>query len=64
MTRTKGAKNKNTDALPHYAKLPVEERLQFLATLIVDRIQSDQQSGSKLLKQAERQKDARPNLFA
>lgn len=50
MGRTKGAKNKSKDVLPHYASLPTEERIKFLATLIVDRINADQQSGGKLYK--------------
>ncbi len=64
MARTKGAKNQNLDTLPHYAKLPPTERIKFLATLIVDRIQADQQIGGDLLKRAEKETHGRPALFA
>ncbi len=49
MGRTKGSKNKSQEQLPHYAQLPPEERIEFVAALIVDRILEDQQQGSKLL---------------
>lgn len=50
MARSKGTRNKNSEVLPHYSRLPIEERLKFLATLIVDRIESDQNAGGELLK--------------
>lgn len=50
MARPKGSKNKNSSALPAYAVLTTEERINLLANLIVDRIIEDQQCGNKLLK--------------
>lgn len=64
MGRTKGAKNKSTEVLPHYASLPTEERIKFLATLIVDRINADQQSGGKLYKGIESKTDEQRQLLA
>jgi len=53
MARTKGSLNKNSgDQLP-YMKLSIEERVKLLAIIIVDNIQTDQQSGLKLLKKLE-----------
>lgn len=49
MGRTKGAQNKQT-SLPHYSSLSTEERLKFIANLIVDRIEADQQSDKRILK--------------
>ena len=63
MGRTKGSKNMATDVLPHYASLPIEERVKFLANLIVERIQADQHSGGKLLKRIESQGDEQRQLF-
>ncbi len=63
MARTKGAKNKNTDTLPHYVKLPTEAKVQFLAALIVDCIQADQTQGGKLLKQVRVKDRGRPTLL-
>lgn len=54
MARTNGAKNKKEYRLPHYASLPTKERITFLANLIVDHIEADQQSGKKLLSKLER----------
>lgn len=49
MGRTKGVQNKQT-SLPHYSSLSTEERLKFIANLIVDRIEVDQQGGKAILK--------------
>lgn len=59
MSRTKGAKNKNTGEVPVYSTLPVEERLFVLANLIVERIIEDQTNGKKLLKQIGGKDEAR-----
>lgn len=50
MARKKGSKNNNTDYTLYYSKLPIEERIEFLARLIVDRIIVDQSSERELLK--------------
>lgn len=55
MARTKGSRNKPVDYLPYYAKLPTNERIKFLASVIVDRLQADLKGGGKLLKQIDRQ---------
>ncbi len=62
--RTIGSKNKNPDLLPHYASLPLEERVKFLANLMVERIQADQQDGGKLLKRIESGSHVRRQLPA
>lgn len=54
MARPEGTKNKPTDYLPYYSKLPTDERIKFLATVIVDRLQADLKDGGKLLKRIER----------
>jgi len=53
MARPKGSKNKNSSALPQYAALSTDERLEVLANLIVDKILEDQTSGRALLKKIE-----------
>lgn len=50
MARPKGSKNKNSSALPDYALLTTEERIQVLANLIVDRIYEDMRGKRSLLK--------------
>lgn len=49
MGRTKGAKNKKPTIDPLHTVMTTEERLEFLASLIVERIEEDQTSGRKLL---------------
>lgn len=51
MARTKGSKNKNSSTLPDYATLPVEERINVLANLIVDKIFEDLQGKQSILSQ-------------
>jgi hypothetical protein len=50
MARLKGSTNKNISVQPATISLSTEERLVFLANIIVDRIMDDQLSGQKLLK--------------
>lgn len=52
MGRTKGTKNKQS-CLPHYSSLSSEERLKFIANLIVDRIEADQQNDQRIIKRIE-----------
>lgn len=49
MARTKGAKNKKPTIDPLHTTMTVEERLEFIASLIVERIEEDQKSGLELL---------------
>ena len=49
MGRTKGSKNKKPTIDPLHTVMTTEERLDFLARLIVERIEEDQTSGRKLL---------------
>lgn len=49
MARTKGAKNKESTRLPSTMMLSTEERIEFLATILVDRIM-DAQTKSSLLR--------------
>lgn len=58
MARTKGSKNKNSSALPDYATLSTEQRIQVLANLIVDKIYEDLQGKRVLLKQLTKTGDA------
>jgi hypothetical protein len=48
MARTKGAKNKESTKLPSTMTLSTEERIEFLATILVDRIMDAQTNGSLL----------------
>lgn len=48
MSRPKGSKNKNVVASPPSLAMPTEEKVTFLANLIVDRILEDQKSGKLL----------------
>lgn len=49
MGRRKGSKNKKPTIDPLHTVMTAEERLDFLARLIVERIEEDQTSGRKLL---------------
>ena len=49
MSRRKGSKNKNPVIDPLHTVMTNEERLDFLASLIVDRIEQDQANGRELL---------------
>ena len=49
MGRRKGSKNKKPTIDPLHTVMTTEERLDFLARLIVERIKEDQTSGRKLL---------------
>ena len=49
MGRRKGSKNKKPAIDPLHAVMTNEERLDFLASLIVDRIEQDQANGRELL---------------
>jgi len=49
MGRRKGSKNKKPTVDPLHTIMTSEERLEFIASLIVDRIENDQEGGRKLL---------------
>ena len=49
MGRRKGSKNKKPTIDPLHTVMTTEERLDFLARLIVEHIEADQTSGRKLL---------------
>ena len=49
MSRRKGSKNKKPVIDPLHTVMTNEERLDFLASLIVSRIEEDQTNGRKLL---------------
>lgn len=49
MSRRKGSKNKKPTIDPLHTVMTNEERLDFLASLIVDRIEQDQANGRELL---------------
>ena len=49
MGRRKGSKNKKPTIDPLHTVMTTEERLDFLARLIVEHIEEDQTSGRKLL---------------
>ena len=49
MGRRKGSKNKKPTIDPLHTVMTAEERLDFLARLIVEHIEEDQTSGRKLL---------------
>ncbi len=48
MGRTKGATNKFTLIEPLHTTMSVDERLTFLANLIINKIQADESNGRKL----------------
>lgn len=50
MGRVKGSKNKNTMTRPATSSLTTDERIKFLANLIIDRIREDQKNGRVLLR--------------
>jgi hypothetical protein len=50
MTRLKGSISKELPKAPHTVRLSMEQKLEFLANLIVDRILEDQHDNQKLLK--------------
>lgn len=50
MGRRKGSKNKKPTIDPLHTAMTSEERLEFLASLIIERIEEDQSSGHTLLK--------------
>lgn len=50
MARRKGSTNKNPPAAPDTTQLTTEQRLEFLANLIVERILDDKTKGQPLLK--------------
>lgn len=58
MGRTKGSQNKEPQKAPHTVDLTTEQKLEFLANLIVDRIEADQRNGQELLKSIEGSKNA------
>lgn len=51
MGRRKGSKNKNPTIDPLHTVMTTEERLEFIARLIVERIEKDQVDGRTLLEQ-------------
>jgi hypothetical protein len=55
MARTKGSHNKDAMIRPVTSELTVEERIQLLANLIVDRVADDQEKNQRLLKQLKRE---------
>jgi hypothetical protein len=58
MARTKGSQNKDMMIRPATSELTVEERIQLLANLIVDRVADDQTKKYKLLQQTKRETKA------
>ena len=64
MTRTRSSTNKNSPAVPDTVLLTTEERIEFLANLIVDRMIEDQAEDQKLLKSIGGSHDARPIALA
>jgi hypothetical protein len=53
MARTVGSKNQKPAIVPHTVELSTEGKIEFLATLIADRINEDLADGQKLLKRIE-----------
>ena len=49
MGRIKGTKNKNLDTRPIVSLLSPQERIHFLANLIIDKILEDQRNGQVVL---------------
>ena len=57
MGRVKGSKNKinlSESGRPFTSTLPLEERLQIIANLIIDRLLEDQQNGQLKIKNIEK----------
>lgn len=50
MARVKGSKNKNSEGRIIISSLSPEERIRFLANLIIEKALEDQQNGQVLLK--------------
>jgi hypothetical protein len=55
MARTKGSKNLNPPRVPHTLNLTTEGKIEFLATLIIERIEEDLSQDGQLLKRIERE---------
>lgn len=55
MSRPEGSKNKQAIAPPDTVNFTTEERIQFLAQLIAERIAEDKANGYPLLKRIEAQ---------
>lgn len=53
MARTVGSKNQKAAIVPHTVELSTEGKIEFLATLIAERINKDLADGQKLLKRIE-----------
>lgn len=53
MSRPKGTHNKRLADTPPTLALTIEERIAFLANLIVDRVEQDKKDGQPLLKKLE-----------
>lgn len=53
MARPKGSKNKSSSSLPWPMALSTEERIDFLANIIIDTIIEDERQGSPVLKKIE-----------
>jgi len=51
MSRTQGSKNKQAIAVPDTVLFTTEERIEFIASLIVDRIVEDETDSLPLLKE-------------
>jgi len=58
MSRPIGSKNKDAKLLTPSSYLTPQERLEFLANIIVDRIMEDRSGGQKLLKRIGDNRDA------
>ncbi len=59
MSRPKGSTNKVSVQTPTECSLTPEERLEFIANLMLDRIVADQSGNKKLLRKIKRQSGAR-----
>ena len=55
MRRITGSKNKASNDRPILSTLAPQDRIQFLANLIIDKIFEDQRNGQALLKQLKEQ---------
>ncbi len=54
MGRKKGSLNKQPKSLPDTAYLATQQRVEFLANIIIERIQQDQKNGGRLLKKLQK----------
>jgi hypothetical protein len=59
MARTKGSKNKLATESPATVRLTTDEKINFLANIIVERISDDLKNGKKLLRKVRRDDAAR-----